>query len=1268
VFKKLLRPPLLTALLAACLFCVVAGLKWATFDRFGSAMPDWDQWDAEATHLLTSWVEKDHFVQHLFEPHNEHRVVLTKLQNLTVTLLNGQWDARLEAATNALVHSALAVALWLIARRRLPAYSHAPLWLLAVVLFGFPLAWQNVLGGFHSQQYWLLLLSFASIAVLPFARPWSAAWWAAGAAATLALFTMGSGMLAAAVVIVVVAFRLWRKETSLRAAWPALALCAALVTVGALTRVEVPYHAHMKAKSLHDFFFSLVHSLQWPVPSGRDWLAIVMWAPWVLAAGRVWREREPVSSRTGQIILALGGWVLVQLLATAYARGANADFPASRYMDTLTFGAMVNGLALAWLLACDSRLARRIALGTLTLAWVATLGFGLRALLDTNLNHEMPHAKKYYGKAEVHMRGYLATNDPRQLAFPDIPYPSADGIIERLSHPGLRALMPAVIRPPLPVKAATTGPFLENNASQLTPDGPRIGTSPLAAPYASARTWGSWGTSLGLAATGEWRSEPLTSPLGSYLKFEMAGPIGEDPQTIALELRDAKSDALLATVAPSKKPGDTWRAAYAKAPSGPFVIVARDSDPGRWLAFSAPVEMGRLSYWAFRATQRGLLFAELAGALALALGIAVLIPARTPRPAKPRPPVAPKPAKIESKPKVAEAPRSHWNVSFAPVALKPLALAGLLGCLFLTIWGCKLMAIDRYGSDLPYWDQWAKEGDHLLIPWFEKHELWANLVKPHNEHRMAPTLALNLALVVAGGQWDARVQCVVNGALHAMIALGFFAWALRRYSLPWALASGGILALATAPPIGWENVLGGFQSQFYFLAGFSFLALAGLLTASAWSLRWFGGLFCGFLALISMGSGLLVAGPLVVICGARLFARGDSRRDALITLGAAVVLGGLGAVLRTPAPWHEGIHAHSVGQFIDYALRCMAWPLPQYPWLAPLIWAPWGVLLWTRAKQLAAGQNEGTQSADFLLAAGAWVLLQIAAVTYSRAGGGGPPASRYGDIAAFGLMVSFLSLAQLATQGSRRHRQAAMAAALHFAIVAVCVIVATRDVVAGSLADKKREFAAFERNVQAFVLTDDYPTFEKSQIPFPLADWLARILRRPEIRAVLPASVRAPVHLDGFSTTPTPPAPPLWERRTQSLVAAGDRQSTALPRGTMSWWKIETAGPGFSGQPLALRLTEGGKSFAVAASRAPQPNEWRAGYVPAPRGPATLEAKMADAERWLAFTEPVEVSSLSYRTWQVAKQGGWVFGIGLAGALALAGAMLRRRLIFSRSC
>jgi hypothetical protein len=720
---------------AACLFLLVLGAKWATFERFGSPMPDWDQWDAEGSHLLIPWFERDEFLSHLFAPHNEHRVVLTKLQNLTLTLLNGQWDARLESVTNAILHSVLAVAFWLLAYRWLagrrevggaeppgggeeagtrdaarPAERHdgprgdvpttillGALFVLTAVLFGLPVAWQNVLGGFHSQQYWLLLLSFAAIVTLPFSRPSAPGWWVGAVAAVLALGSMGSGFVAAAVVLVVAGWRLWQREATVRAMWPSLLVASAVTLTGLLTRTEAPWHDSIKARSAQDFVFSIVHSLQWPLRD-HHWAAGVLWLPWVVLALRVARTRrgaapgESTAMRPGgrerrvdETLVALGGWVLVQIVATAYARGVGADYPASRYMDTLAFGAMVNGIALAWLwrqrtagLAAANidpgtadpsqpgpwalkrrggrlggfggrrgpAMARR-AIGVLALGWVVTLGFGLQTLLRGVVGIELPDAKSYYTKAERHMRRYLATNDPRELAFPDIPFPTAEGLIERLASPHLRALMPVPLRAPLelaetPASAPETPAFLENDTVSAEPEPlPQRGLSPRTPPLELARTWGSYvAPGAGVAGLGEWRSAPLTAPLKGWLVFEIAGLLGHPDGGVTLELRSAATDRRLAKVRPSRLPRDTWRAAYVRAPREPFVVVARDEHAARWFAFSAPVEMGRLSYAAWWAVKQGMLLAWLSGAAAL--GLAGLVVRRHLRPAAvPRTPSLP---------------------------------------------------------------------------------------------------------------------------------------------------------------------------------------------------------------------------------------------------------------------------------------------------------------------------------------------------------------------------------------------------------------------------------------------------------------------------------------------------------------------------------------------------------------------------------------------------------------------------------------------------
>ncbi len=629
------RSALLTAAYATLLFLIIVGSKWAQFDRFGSPMPDWDQWDAEGFQLLGPWLDRDNFLSHLFHPHNEHRVVLTKLQNLALVIGGGQWDARVEAAANALLHTALAAAFWVVGRRWLAPFCHAPLFLVTLALFALPLAWQNLLGGFHSQQYWLLGLSFIVLTTLPFSGPRQPRWWLGAFSALLVLGSMGSGFLAAFVAALVVGWRLFRGDTRLRDSWPTMAVAALAIGIGVLARVEVEWHAHMKAKSLHDFVFSIVHSLQWPLRN-QDWAAAVLWAPWALVAWHLIRAPRGSDRKIPQAIAALGLWVLAQLAATAYARGAGADYPASRYMDTLGFGTMANALALGWWLSQAAPLRRRLLGGLLAVAWLWTLGAGLQRITRDAWNIELPDAKKYYTKAEGHMRRYLATNDPKFLAYPDIPYPSAETLIDRLAHRGVRGLMPVPLRAPLvlaPAPEAGAG-FAANTAIGVNlVDPPRAGLTPAIPPLDYTASYGSFGPA-GLAAAARWRSAPVAPQLGGWLRFETAGDLGRPGAKVALELRDAATDRLLAEVRPTKVPGDTWRSAYVRAPAAPFVVVARDDDPAAWLAFSGPMEMSELSYRVMRTVKQGVLIAVLAalGTVALALAVWIRAGGGKPRP------------------------------------------------------------------------------------------------------------------------------------------------------------------------------------------------------------------------------------------------------------------------------------------------------------------------------------------------------------------------------------------------------------------------------------------------------------------------------------------------------------------------------------------------------------------------------------------------------------------------------------------------------------
>jgi MFS family permease len=608
--------------LIACLVAFVLGARWAVIDRFGMDLPEWDQWDAEGTNMLAHWYHGHLTLGELLQPQNEHRVVLTKLVNLGLTVVNGQWDQRLEAAFNAILPGLIAVGFYLLGLRFVDRRWHALLFVLLAAAYGLPFAWHNVIAGFNSQQFFLIGLSFGAIAGLPAARPWSRRWWLGAACMALALVSMASGFFAAAVVLGLVLLLLIRREVSWSSAAPTLILAAILISIGCLTRVTVPFHEAEKAHSAGEFAASLVQSLEWPARKLMNaWLTAILWLPWCLLAWRTLRRPPGAGREFGVILLGLGAWVLLQLLATAYARGVEGRPPASRYVDTLVFGVVVNALALGWLARFGrADLAARGTRAFLALAWIGVVIGGSDDQLKRSLPHELPDQGAYHRSCVANVRSYLATGDEAYLRNPDIPYPGTESFLLRLLTPPLRELLPASVRDPLPLAGSTTGGFVRvdtrhsQDAQPPVANGSSPDLPPECPPLSNAVFWSSFRHGNG---AGAWESVVLAPPKSGWLKFEVAGLPAEAGSE--LELRDAVTHRILSSLRPGWKQGNSWRSAYVRAPVRPFVVVANDSNPNSWVAFSQPVEMGGLSYIAWRCVKNGLLLAEISAGAALAL-------------------------------------------------------------------------------------------------------------------------------------------------------------------------------------------------------------------------------------------------------------------------------------------------------------------------------------------------------------------------------------------------------------------------------------------------------------------------------------------------------------------------------------------------------------------------------------------------------------------------------------------------------------------------
>ncbi len=290
------------------LFLVVTGTRLWLVQNYTTRLPYVDQWDGEGVMVLKPWVEGHLRFQDLFVPHNEHRIFLTRVLALGLFSANGQWDGQLESAVNAALCGGFAV---LMAGTLLGLFGRQ--WRLAIPLavavYGsLPFGWENTLNGFGSQNYFLIIFSLAAIWGMGLHRVKTWGWWVGLVGAGLACLSMGSGFLAAAVVLGLLGWRVGVERV--RPGWNegiTAVVCAGIVAVGWLTRTVVPGHAILKTESPTAFFRAFCRFLAWPFYA-QPWSLALMAAPLIILVAVSLRRSLTARERTGdqRVHLLLG--------------------------------------------------------------------------------------------------------------------------------------------------------------------------------------------------------------------------------------------------------------------------------------------------------------------------------------------------------------------------------------------------------------------------------------------------------------------------------------------------------------------------------------------------------------------------------------------------------------------------------------------------------------------------------------------------------------------------------------------------------------------------------------------------------------------------------------------------------------------------------------------------------------------------------------------------------------------------------------------------
>ena len=427
-------------------FAALALGAWVFFMRawliatWGSAVPFWDQWDAEAWSLYRPWLEGTFPWSEVFAAHNEHRIILTRLADLALLRLAGAWNPWWQMLLNATLHALTAVALYAIIRRTIAPRLHPVLLGGLGLLFATPAGWQNALWGFQSQVYFGNILAVFALAGLASDPERKASRWLGILCALLALGTNGGGLLTVGASLFVLLLATSPTGPSLiRAHLPGLGLGGVLVA-GWLLQPAAPQHAYLHAKTVADFGAVLFRCLSWPwVDTSWAWLLMQFPGGWLAFTLLKDRRRPDAPER---FLIGLVLWTGLNAVAIAWSRGAGLPEhrPLSRYQDPLLLGAAANLIILIQMIP-RYRSARII-----SLLGAGCLLAGLLTLTTHVLSVNLPYKRQLDGIGLSQIRAYLATHDAQVFASAPghMPLHPNQRIVQQvLDDPALAPILPA---------------------------------------------------------------------------------------------------------------------------------------------------------------------------------------------------------------------------------------------------------------------------------------------------------------------------------------------------------------------------------------------------------------------------------------------------------------------------------------------------------------------------------------------------------------------------------------------------------------------------------------------------------------------------------------------------------------------------------------------------------------------------------------------------------------------------------------------------------
>ena len=415
---------------------------------------------------------------------------------------------------------------------------------------------------------------------------------------------------------------------------------------------------------------------------------------------------------------------------------------------------------------------------------------------------------------------------------------------------------------------------------------------------------------------------------------------------------------------------------------------------------------------------------------------------------------------------------------------------------FFLIFLSKIIIIWNYGSNVPFWDQWDAEALNLYKPYEEGKLTWRWLFATHNEHYIFFTKLLSLFIYWLFDGWYPIYQIYINAFIHSISILIFFSLIFNSIEKGKKFVVFCVFSLIVfMMPLGYENLLSGFQSQFYFVSLFGFPAIYFLLEKKSRSFLWFLGLMFLMCSFFSLAGGMVFCLSLSVTF-LFLFFIENFQSKYLLLFGVFSLVFIIEYILTPHIVAHNDIKSSNIFSFLSNYNYWSSWPL-KLSFGGLFVYLPSLYFIYKIYKK-----NINVINKKFYLGLIVFGVCQIASIAYSRGeiDFSVDQGSRYLDLISFSIIVNLIIILTIFPL-----KRQFLFSLIWSSVVLTSVLLNFSDI-NNELKLKNDQSLKQEANLKCFLKTNNTNCIYNKkwkEIPYPWPSKLERLLRDTTINKIV---------------------------------------------------------------------------------------------------------------------------------------------------------------------